>query len=131
MLIRIPRTFRAKDLPVTAVLSEDDLTELLEGIPGDAKAQDEEFSIHFDSPHAAADLVDALQGRIPYLAEDMDLNEEILFTSILKDRPLRPRTLDTKDKRARHFGIAGLSVGISSAVASAAALVLSIVALVH
>lgn len=131
MLIRIPRTFRAKALPATVVLSEDDLTELLEGIPGDAEVKDEEFSIHFDSPHAAADLVDALQGRIPYLAENMELNEEILFTSILKDRPLPAKTVHAKDKRARHFGIAGLSVGISSAVASTAALVLSIVALVH
>lgn len=130
MLIRIPQTFRAEKLPATVTLSDDDLRELLENIPGEIDALDDEYAIQFKSPHAAADLVSRLDGRIPYLASNMDLKEEILFTSLIEESPhSKKKPTDARDRKARGFGIAGLSVGISSAVAALAALAMSIIAL--
>lgn len=125
MIIRFPQSFRLEGMPATVTLSQEGIVTLLGELPGEITATTEdEIHVRFDSPRAAADFVSTLGSTIPYLASDMDIEEELLFNSLISERELPP----TSDRpRASRTAIAALSVAIPGAVIAIAALVLGII----
>lgn len=123
MIIRFPRTFKLKNPALTVVLSEEDVTELIGVFPGNATMENEEITITFDSPHAAADFIDSLDNQVPFLASNMTLEEEIVFNEVLAERV---SATPTRTSHSR-LSVAALSVAIPSAAIAISALILGII----
>lgn len=128
MIIRIPSSFRLDAVPATATISEDDVAELLAGAPGEQTHLDDEIQISFESPHAAADFVNALGSAVPYVAADMSVTEEATFRSIIGDHSVKAEPAGVV-QRARNTAVAALSVAIPAAVVALGSLAVAIVAL--
>lgn len=123
MIIRFPHTFRAESAPVTITISEDDVKELLGDLPGTIEHFDESIHVSFESPRAAAAFVENLGDVIPYLASDMDIEEELLFNSILSEQGsvvVEPLTRPA-------LAVAALSVAIPAAVLALIGITLGII----
>jgi|GEM_PF-6236235 hypothetical protein len=123
MIIRFPRTFKLSSPALPVVLSIEDTNELINGFPGEVTLSDTEVEVAFDSPHAAADFVDSLENKVPFLASNMTLEEEIVFTEVLAERTSARPTRGSHSK----LSVAALCVAIPSAAIAIAALVLGIV----
>lgn len=125
MIIRFPQSFRLEGVPATATVSKEDIVALVGELPGEiTTTTEDEIHVSFDSPRAAADFASALGSTVPYLASDMDIEEELLFNRLLTER-----NLDSAHDRpkASRIAIAALSVSISGTVIAIAALVLGII----
>lgn len=136
MQINVPREFRLESVPATVRLNEDDLTELLGEFPAELSVTDRTGTFTFESPRAAADFVDSLDGQIPYSTRNMTDAEAEIFAapemgSVAREIVAASAAhLGGADKVARRWGVAGFSVAVSGAAVALTALVLSIVALV-
>lgn len=134
MDVIIQKQYQIAGLPGTVSLAEDDIINAVAPYPATVSFDDETAFLHFDSPVAAADFVNSLEGQVPYKVEGMTNEEQIIFDDptirqITKDN--REPQLTVADKRARHWGIAAFSVACSAAGIAIGAFVMAIIALVQ
>ena len=135
MQINIPREFRLDSVPATVQLSDSDLDSLLGEYPATLEATDQTASFTFESPRAAADFVDSLEGQIPYSTrqmsdDDVEVFEAPAVGSVARELVANSAShLGGADKTARAWGIAAFSVAVGGVVVGVAALVLAIIAL--
>ncbi len=135
MQINVPREFRLDAVPATMTLTDEDLVELLGDFPGELSMTDRTGTFKFDSPRAAADFVDSLDGQIPYSTREMTAEDEEIFGQPALGSVARELVANTAshlggaDKTARAWGIAAFSVAVSGTVVALTALAIGIIAL--
>lgn len=135
MQINIPRQFRLDSVPATITLSDEDVKSLARDYPTQVSMTERTATFKFESPRAAADFVDSLDGQIPYSARDMSDEDAEIFESPATGSVAR-EIVGTKaghlggaDKVARSWGIAAFSVAVPAAVIAVTAMVFSALAL--
>ncbi len=137
MQINIPRQFRLDSVPATITLSDEDVTSLAQDYPTEVSMTDRTATFVFESPRAAADFVDSLEGQIPYSARDLSDEDAEIFAAPTSGSVAREIVGNSRghlggaDKIARGWGIAAFSVAVPAAVIGAVALVFSVIALFH
>ena len=136
MQINIPREFKLDAVPATMTLSDEDLDALLGDFPAELTSTDRTATFRFESPRAAADFVDSLDGQIPYSAREMTEEDGEVFEtpglgSVARDIVGKSSShLGGADKTARAWGIAAFSVAVSGTVIALTALAIGIISLV-
>lgn len=136
MEINVPREFRLESVPATVTLTDEDLAALLGDLPAKLESSSRTASFTFESPRAAADFIDSLEGQIPYSTRNMTDKEAEIFSapasgSVARELVAKSSAhLGGADKIARRWGVAGFSVAVSGTVLAITSLALSIVALI-
>lgn len=136
MQINVPREFRLDSVPATVTLTDEDIAQLVGDYPATLETSDRTATFTFESPRAAADFVDSLEGQIPYSTRNMTEEDAEIFAAPAMGSVAREIVagssphLGGADKIARRWGVAGFSVAVSGTVIAITSLALSIIALV-
>ena len=129
----IQKNYRIDGLPGTITISDEDVIAAAAPYPATVSFDEQTAFLHFESPLAAADFVNSLQGQVPYKVEGMTEVDKYVFNDPMIRREAREKqgpNINMIDKGARHWGIAAFSVACSATGIAIAALVLAIIGLV-